>query len=37
MDEMGNHIDQSEFMKIIGIGKLGLSMSQLIDLYFIEE
>lgn len=37
MDEMGNHIDQSEFMKMIGISKVGLSMQQLIDLYFIEE
>ena len=37
MDQMGNYIDQSEFMKVIGIDKLGLSMSQLIDLYFIEE
>ena len=37
MDEMGNHINQSEFMGIIGIEKLGLSMNQLINLYFTEE
>jgi len=37
MNQMGNHIDQSEFMQIIGIEKLGLSMNQLINLYFIEE
>ena len=37
MDQIGNHINQTVFMEIIGIEKLGLSMNQLINLYFTEE
>ena len=37
MDFLGNKITEKEFMQVIHIRHLGLSMDQLIELYFTEE
>ncbi len=37
MDFLGNEISEKEFMVIVGLRQLGLSMDQLIRIYFTEE
>jgi hypothetical protein len=37
MDFLGNEISEKEFMQVIHIRHLGLSMDQLIELYYTEE
>lgn len=37
MDFLGNEISEKEFMQVMHIRHLGLSMDQLIELYYTEE
>ena len=37
MDFLGNQVSEQEFMMVVGLRHLGLSMDQLIDIYFTEE
>jgi len=37
MDFLGNEVSENEFMQVMHIRHLGLSMDQLIDLYYTEE